>query len=62
MVQPCMVLYVVCTEPPPQVVDCYSNVEGSIYDYEAVTLDGSRLISFKQYEGKMVLFVNVATF
>nr|AAH74251.1 MGC84001 protein [Xenopus laevis] len=46
-------------------VDCYNSdnsAEGSIYDYGATTIDGSRFIPFKEYQGKYLLFVNVATF
>lgn len=43
-------------------MDCYKDVKGSIYEYDALTLDGKKHISFKQYVGKHVLFVNVATY
>ncbi|NWR57436.1 GPX3 peroxidase, partial [Bucorvus abyssinicus] len=39
-------------------VKCYDSVQGTIYDYGALTLDGDEYIPFKKYAGKMVLFVN----
>ncbi|NXG51501.1 GPX3 peroxidase, partial [Psilopogon haemacephalus] len=39
-------------------VKCYDSVQGTIYDYGALTLDGDEYIPFRKYEGKMVLFVN----
>ncbi|GAB0195925.1 glutathione peroxidase 3 [Grus japonensis] len=42
-------------------VKCYSSVQGTIYDYGALTIDGDEYIPFRKYVGKMVLFVNVAT-
>uniref|UniRef100_A0A8C2P6A5 Glutathione peroxidase n=1 Tax=Capra hircus TaxID=9925 RepID=A0A8C2P6A5_CAPHI len=43
-------------------VDCYKGVTGTIYEYGALTLNGEEYIQFKQYAGKHVLFVNVATY
>uniref|UniRef100_A0A8D0GF34 Glutathione peroxidase n=1 Tax=Sphenodon punctatus TaxID=8508 RepID=A0A8D0GF34_SPHPU len=43
-------------------VDCYSSVPGSIYEYGALTIDGDEYVPFKKYAGKMLLFVNVATY
>lgn len=43
-------------------MDCYKDVKGTIYDYEALSLNGKEHIPFKQYAGKHVLFVNVATY
>ena len=43
-------------------MDCYKYVKGTIYDYDAFTLNGKEHIQFKQYVGKHVLFVNVATY
>ncbi|OXB76176.1 UNVERIFIED_CONTAM: hypothetical protein H355_016754 [Colinus virginianus] len=43
-------------------VKCYDSVRGTIYDYGALTIDGDEYIPFRKYEGKMVLFVNVATY
>ncbi|XP_045860741.1 epididymal secretory glutathione peroxidase-like [Meles meles] len=43
-------------------VHCYKDVNGTIYDYEALTLNRNELIRFKQYADKLVLFVNVATY
>lgn len=42
--------------------DCYAGVSGTIYDYGALTLNGEEYIPFKQYAGKYVLFVNVASY
>ncbi|XP_040611580.1 epididymal secretory glutathione peroxidase isoform X2 [Mesocricetus auratus] len=42
--------------------DCYTDVKGTIYDYEAFAINGKERIQFKQYAGKHVLFVNVATY
>nr|AAH71064.1 MGC78876 protein [Xenopus laevis] len=50
------------TDVDQKSVDCYSSADGSIYDYGATTLDGSQFIPFKAYQGKYLLFVNVATF
>ena len=38
-------------------MDCYKDVKGTIYDYDAFTLNGKEHIQFKQYAGKHVLFV-----
>uniref|UniRef100_A0A8D2CXQ2 Glutathione peroxidase n=1 Tax=Sciurus vulgaris TaxID=55149 RepID=A0A8D2CXQ2_SCIVU len=43
-------------------VDCNKEVTGTIYEYGAVTLNDDKYIQFKQYAGKHVLFVNVATY
>lgn len=43
-------------------VKCYDSVPGTIYDYGALTIDGDEYIPFRNYAGKMVLFVNVATY
>lgn len=43
-------------------MDCYKGVTGTIYEYGALTLNGEEYIPFKQYAGKHVLFVNVATY
>ncbi|PKU31799.1 small integral membrane protein 3 [Limosa lapponica baueri] len=43
-------------------VKCYGSVQGTIYDYGALTIDGDEYIPFRKYAGKMVLFVNVATY
>lgn len=43
-------------------MDCYAGVSGTIYDYGALTLNGEEYIPFKQYAGKYVLFVNVASY
>uniref|UniRef100_A0A674I852 glutathione peroxidase n=1 Tax=Terrapene triunguis TaxID=2587831 RepID=A0A674I852_9SAUR len=40
-------------------VDCYNSVEGTIYKYGALTIDGQEYIPFGKYKGKMILFVNV---
>ncbi|CAM4599103.1 unnamed protein product [Eretmochelys imbricata] len=45
-----------------QKVDCYNSVEGTIYKYGALTIDGEEYIPFGKYKGKMILFVNVATY
>uniref|UniRef100_A0A8C4J4K0 Glutathione peroxidase n=1 Tax=Dromaius novaehollandiae TaxID=8790 RepID=A0A8C4J4K0_DRONO len=39
-------------------VKCYSSVQGTVYDYGALTIDGEEYVPFKKYAGKMVLFVN----
>ncbi|KAB1261736.1 Glutathione peroxidase 6 [Camelus dromedarius] len=53
-------------QPTPQQqkvkMDCYKGVTGTIYEYGALTLNGEEYIQFKQYAGKHVLFVNVATY
>ncbi|MBN3293703.1 GPX3 peroxidase, partial [Polypterus senegalus] len=43
-------------------VSCNSDVEGTIYSYGATILDGSKNVSFNEYAGKTVLFVNLATY
>uniref|UniRef100_A0A672U452 Glutathione peroxidase 3 n=1 Tax=Strigops habroptila TaxID=2489341 RepID=A0A672U452_STRHB len=55
---PCSIHGVLLT---PQ-VKCYGSVQGTIYDYGALTIDGDEYIPFRNYAGKMVLFVNVATY
>ncbi|XP_006737063.1 epididymal secretory glutathione peroxidase isoform X2 [Leptonychotes weddellii] len=49
-------------KPEKMKMDCYKDVKGTIYDYEALTLNGKEHIQFKRYAGKPVLFVNVATY
>ncbi|NXA32246.1 GPX3 peroxidase, partial [Eudromia elegans] len=39
-------------------VKCYGSVQGTIYDYGALTIDGEEYVPFRRYAGKMVLFVN----
>ncbi|XP_045356484.1 glutathione peroxidase 6 isoform X1 [Leopardus geoffroyi] len=50
--------------PKPQTMrmDCYTGVTGTIYEYGALTLSDGDYIQFKQYAGKVVLFVNVASY
>ncbi|KAM7135459.1 epididymal secretory glutathione peroxidase-like [Molossus nigricans] len=43
-------------------MDCYKDVKGTIYEYDALALSGKERVPFRQYEGKHVLFVNVATY
>uniref|UniRef100_A0A8C9J4Y8 Glutathione peroxidase n=1 Tax=Panthera tigris altaica TaxID=74533 RepID=A0A8C9J4Y8_PANTA len=43
-------------------MDCYTGVTGTIYEYGALTLSDGDYIQFKQYAGKVVLFVNVASY
>ncbi|XP_006908450.1 epididymal secretory glutathione peroxidase isoform X2 [Pteropus alecto] len=50
------------SKPEKMKMDCYKGVEGTIYEYDALTLNGKEHIPFKQYVGKHVLFVNVATY
>lgn len=42
-------------------VDCYDSVQGSAHDYGALSLSGE-YIPFRNYAGKYILFVNVATY
>uniref|UniRef100_A0A8C5RGK2 Uncharacterized protein n=1 Tax=Laticauda laticaudata TaxID=8630 RepID=A0A8C5RGK2_LATLA len=42
-------------------VDCYDSVKGSAHDYGALSLTGE-YITFQNYVGKYILFVNVATY
>ncbi|XP_062043337.1 glutathione peroxidase 6 [Lepus europaeus] len=49
-------------EPQKMKLDCNKGVSGTIYEYGARTLNGEEDIQFKQYAGKYVLFVNVATY
>lgn len=42
--------------------DCFPGVTGTIYDYGALTLNGEEYIPFKQYAGKYLLIVNVASY
>lgn len=37
-------------------------MSGTIYDYGALTIDGQEYIPFKQFAGKYILFVNVASY
>lgn len=37
-------------------------MSGTIYEYGALTIDGEEYIPFKQYSGKYILFVNVASY
>uniref|UniRef100_H2R580 Glutathione peroxidase n=2 Tax=Homininae TaxID=207598 RepID=H2R580_PANTR len=43
-------------------MDCHGGISGTIYEYGALTIDGEEYIPFKQYAGKYVLFVNVASY
>ncbi|KAJ7316386.1 hypothetical protein JRQ81_002548 [Phrynocephalus forsythii] len=43
-------------------VDCYDSVQGSVYNYGALTLHGDEYVPFQKYAGKLLLFVNVATY
>jgi glutathione peroxidase-family protein len=36
--------------------------EGSLYDFELELLDRSRNVSLSEYEGKVVMLVNTATY
>ncbi|EHH18088.1 hypothetical protein EGK_14625 [Macaca mulatta] len=49
-------------KPQNRKVDCNKGVTGTIYEYGALTLNGEEYIQFKQFAGKHVLFVNVATY
>uniref|UniRef100_A0A8C6CVY7 Glutathione peroxidase n=1 Tax=Moschus moschiferus TaxID=68415 RepID=A0A8C6CVY7_MOSMO len=42
--------------------DCHAGVGGTIFEYGALTIDGDEYIPFKQYAGKYILFVNVASY
>ncbi|XP_023567879.1 epididymal secretory glutathione peroxidase [Octodon degus] len=48
--------------PEPQKMDCYKDVRDTIFNYEAMTLSGKERIQFSRFVGKLVLFVNVATY
>ncbi|CDQ85173.1 unnamed protein product [Oncorhynchus mykiss] len=41
---------------------CDPSKDGTIYNYNAKTLNGSRSVSLREYMGKTVLFVNVASY
>uniref|UniRef100_A0A2K5EG53 Glutathione peroxidase n=1 Tax=Aotus nancymaae TaxID=37293 RepID=A0A2K5EG53_AOTNA len=43
-------------------VDCHGGMSGTIYEYGALTINGEEYIPFKQFAGKYLLFVNVATY
>nr|XP_020032621.1 glutathione peroxidase 6 [Castor canadensis] len=49
-------------KPQETKVDCNKTVTDTIYEYGAVTLNDKKYIQFKQYAGKHVLFVNVASY
>lgn len=49
-------------QPDQQQVDCYSSVDGTVHNYGALTIDDSQFVPFRQYAGKFLLIVNVATF
>lgn len=46
--------------PYPQ--RCNTTTNDRIYNYNATILEGSRTVTFSDYRGKSVLFVNVATY
>ncbi|XP_075827180.1 epididymal secretory glutathione peroxidase isoform X2 [Microtus pennsylvanicus] len=50
------------SKPEKMKMNCYKDVKGTIYDYETLSLNGKDRVQFKQYAGKHVLFVNVATY
>uniref|UniRef100_A0A3Q3Q7F6 Glutathione peroxidase n=1 Tax=Monopterus albus TaxID=43700 RepID=A0A3Q3Q7F6_MONAL len=41
---------------------CDFSTDGTIYKYQAKTLNGNHTVNFSNYRGKIVLFVNVATY
>uniref|UniRef100_A0A3P8WKR6 Uncharacterized protein n=1 Tax=Cynoglossus semilaevis TaxID=244447 RepID=A0A3P8WKR6_CYNSE len=41
---------------------CNTTTNDRIYNYNATILEGSRTVTFSDYRGKSVLFVNVATY
>ncbi|KAJ3588584.1 hypothetical protein NHX12_012176 [Muraenolepis orangiensis] len=41
---------------------CDTDLNGTIYGYEAKTLNGRRMVSLSEYVGQTVLLVNVATY
>lgn len=41
---------------------CDSTTNGTIYDYSAQVLNGPLKVDFSDFRGKLVLFVNVATY
>uniref|UniRef100_A0A3P8T0X2 Glutathione peroxidase 3 n=1 Tax=Amphiprion percula TaxID=161767 RepID=A0A3P8T0X2_AMPPE len=41
---------------------CDSSSNGTLYKYQARTLNGSRTVNLSDYRGKSVLIVNVATY
>uniref|UniRef100_A0A3Q2P4G1 Uncharacterized protein n=1 Tax=Fundulus heteroclitus TaxID=8078 RepID=A0A3Q2P4G1_FUNHE len=45
-----------------QCTKCNSSTEDTIYRYQARTLNGSKPVSFADFAGTSVLFVNVATY
>ncbi|XP_039113517.1 epididymal secretory glutathione peroxidase isoform X2 [Hyaena hyaena] len=61
---PLLLVCLVQTNPKPEKMkmDCYKDVKGTVYEYDALTLNGKEHIQFKQYAGKHLLFVNVATY
>uniref|UniRef100_A0A2K5Q1L4 Glutathione peroxidase n=1 Tax=Cebus imitator TaxID=2715852 RepID=A0A2K5Q1L4_CEBIM len=43
-------------------VDCHGGMSGTIYEYGALTISGEEYVPFKQFAGKYLLFVNVASY
>ncbi|KAL0605338.1 Glutathione peroxidase 3 [Plecturocebus cupreus] len=43
-------------------VDCHGGMSGTIYEYGALTINGEEYVPFKQFAGKYLLFVNVASY
>ncbi|XP_063115821.1 epididymal secretory glutathione peroxidase isoform X2 [Cavia porcellus] len=43
-------------------MDCFKDVDDTIFNYEAVTLGRKELVHFSQFAGKLILVVNVATY
>uniref|UniRef100_A0A665W6U2 Uncharacterized protein n=1 Tax=Echeneis naucrates TaxID=173247 RepID=A0A665W6U2_ECHNA len=41
---------------------CDPSAYGNIYKYQANTLNGSHTVNFREYIGRSILFVNVATY
>uniref|UniRef100_A0A3Q1FDQ4 Uncharacterized protein n=1 Tax=Acanthochromis polyacanthus TaxID=80966 RepID=A0A3Q1FDQ4_9TELE len=41
---------------------CDSSTNGTLYKYQARTLNGSCTVNLSDYQGKSVLIVNVATY
>lgn len=46
----------------PSVQQCESPTDGTIYKYQAKTLNGSHTVNFSDFAGQSVLFINVATY
>uniref|UniRef100_A0A3Q3GRT3 Glutathione peroxidase n=1 Tax=Labrus bergylta TaxID=56723 RepID=A0A3Q3GRT3_9LABR len=58
----CFFLNITCSALCLNPQQCDSSTDGTIYKHQAKTLNGSHTVNFSDYAGRVVLFINVATY